>query len=212
MPAFAALPDVVLNTCPIDITAGAIEITLSAEGNFQVYGFAALPDAEVNTCPVNITAGAIEVALSAEGTFQSQYPGVPVASLGTLFQRGDGLSPEAFATVAEIIQIIGPEMDGDFIEATTLDSPAGYDEFIPGPVAGGEVTLVLNFTRAGYLQLLADFEEDNSHNYRIILPDLGATQLDFAAFVVEIPLAMPRDLQINFEVVLEITGQVIMAS
>jgi predicted secreted protein len=135
-----------------------------------------------------------------------------IAGVGTSFKRGDGASPEVFTAIAEVNSIKGPGMIRNFIDVTSLDSTGGYKEFIGGFRDGGEVTLNMNFTLDGYAQMLDDFEDDDSHNYQIVLPDTGNTTLDFAAFVTNLPLTVSPDDKVTIDVTLKITGEVSLTS
>lgn len=135
-----------------------------------------------------------------------------IAGVGTSFKRGDGASPEVFTAIAEVNSITGPSMTREFIDVTSLDSTGGYREFIGGFRDGGEVTLTMNFTRNGYEEMRLDFVSDDSVNYQIVLPDTGATTLDFAAFVTDLPLTITPDDKVTAEVTLKITGEVLLTS
>ena len=130
-----------------------------------------------------------------------------LAGVGTLFKRGNGLSPEDFTEFAEVVNIKGPTMTKEFTEVTHLGSIGGYKEFIAGFREGGEITLTCNYTPAAFHQFFDDWEDDDSHNYEIVLPDTNATTLDFAAFVMNCPLSSTKEL-ITIDVTLRITGVV----
>jgi len=134
------------------------------------------------------------------------------SGVGTVFSRGDGSSNESFDPIAEINSIAGPDKTRDTIDVTSLDSAGGYREFITTFRNAGEITLEMNFTRAGYEDMDDDFESDDSVNYRVVLPDTGATQLDFAAYVVALGMAVPLDDKVTASVTIKITGQVTLTS
>lgn len=135
-----------------------------------------------------------------------------VAGVGASFKRGDGTSDEEFTAIAEVKNITGPGMTRDFIDVTNLGSTGGYREFITGFRDGGELTFSMNFTRDGYDDLLIDFDDDDSHNYQVVLPDTGATTFDFAGFITGLPLNIVPDDAITVDVTIKITGQVTMTS
>lgn len=134
------------------------------------------------------------------------------SGVGTLVQRGDGTSTEVFTTIAEINSVDGPNKTRATIDVTSLDSTGGYREFIAGFRDGGEVTLNLNMTRDGYDDLNDDFESSSSRNFQIVLPDAGETTFSFAAFVVELGMAIPMDDKVTARCRMKITGQITMAS
>ena len=113
-----------------------------------------------------------------------------IAGVGAAFKRGDGASPEVFTAIAEINSITGPSMTRETIDVTSLDSTGGYREYITGFRDGGEVTLVMNFTRDGWEAMRIDFTTDDTVNYQIVMPDTGATELNFAAYVTDLPILL----------------------
>lgn len=135
-----------------------------------------------------------------------------IAGVGASFKRGNGGSPEAFAAIAEINSIGGPTMSRGQIDVTSLDSTGGYREFIAGFRDGGQVTLNMNFTRDGYIALLADFQSDAERNYQIVLPDTGSTTFDFAGLVMGIPLDIPLDNKITCVCTIKVTGAITISS
>ena len=131
---------------------------------------------------------------------------------GTKFKRGDGASNESFTAIAEVNSITGPNKTRDSIDVTSLDSTGGYREFIAGFRDPGEVTLNMNFTRDGYDQMNDDFEDDDTHNYQIVLSDTGQTTFEFAALVTSLGMAIPMDDKVTADVTLKISGQITMTS
>ncbi len=67
------------------------------------------------------------------------------SSFGTLLQLGDGGAPEAFTTIAEVLDIGGPALSHDTEEVTNHSSPNGWEEFITTIGRSGEVTFPINF-------------------------------------------------------------------
>src|SRR3990172_5308084 len=108
------------------------------------------------------------------------------SGIGVVIKRGDGASVEAFTTIAEVNGIVNMTRTRGIAEVTTLDSPNGYREFISAFRSGGTFTLNMNWTRDGYEGMVVDYESDDAVNYRIIIPDAGATQYDFAALITDL--------------------------
>lgn len=135
-----------------------------------------------------------------------------IAGVGAQFKRESDESSGVFAAIAEINSIAGPGMTRDTIDVTNLDSTGGYREFITGFRDGGEVTLEMNFTLDGYNQMKDDFEDDDTHDYQIVLPDTGETTLEFAALVTSLPLSVPTDDKITISITLKVTGQVTLST
>jgi len=135
-------------------------------------------------------------------------PSSAFSGVGTQFKRGNGAATEAFTAIAEVNSITGPGLTADFIDVTSLDSTGGYKEYIRGFRDGGEVTLNMNFTLAGFNTMKDDFESDDSVNYQIILADTGATTIEFAGFVTDLPLSITPDDKVTCDVTIKVTGQV----
>lgn len=67
------------------------------------------------------------------------------AFLGNFFfKRGDGGSPEAFTTVAEVFEIGGLGESNDLVDTTNFDS-AGAREYIGGLADGSEISVSCNY-------------------------------------------------------------------
>lgn len=135
-----------------------------------------------------------------------------IAGVGTSFKRSDMASSPVFTAIAEINSIDGPSMTRDTIDVTSLDSTGGYREFIGGFRDGGEISLEMNFTLAGYDDLKADYESDSARDYQIVLPDTGATTFGFSAIVTGIGIAIPTDDKITANVTLKVSGQVTLTT
>ncbi len=109
-----------------------------------------------------------------------------IRGVGVQVKLGDGATPEVFNKVAEVVTWGGPNLTTDTIEVTHMDS-AGLKDYIEGASDGGELTFEVNL-------LPADPTHDSStglisawkagkKNWKIVLPDAGAFQFDFAAIL-----------------------------
>ena len=132
-----------------------------------------------------------------------------VSGVGTLFRRWSG---SAWVNIAEVNSISGPSMTRETIDVTSLDSTAGYREFIAGFRDAGNLQLTMNFTEATYDLMKTDFEDDDAQNYEIVLPDDATTSLEFEGLVIECPLEIPIDDKITSSVNIKITGAVTVNS
>ena len=135
-----------------------------------------------------------------------------ISGVGAEFKRGDGTSSETFSAIAEINSINGPNKTRSTIDVTSLDSTGGYREFIAGFRDGGSVSLSMNFTRDGYVDMNTDFESDDTVNYQIVMPDTGNTTFDFTALVTDLGMAIPMDDKVTADVSLKVSGQITMSS
>lgn len=134
-----------------------------------------------------------------------------IAGVGTKLRRWNS-STGQWVKLTEINNITGPSSSRDVIDTTTLDTTGGYRTFIAGFRNPGTLTLNLNFTRSAYEQMKNDFESDSLQNYEIVLPDSDNTTLEFEGLVTEIPLSIPPDDKVGFDVTIQISGQVTINS
>lgn len=135
-----------------------------------------------------------------------------ISGVGTIFKRSDMASAPTFSAIAEINSIDGPNKSRDTIDVTSLDSTGGYREFIASFRDGGEVSLEMNFTRDGYVDMNADFEIDTLVDYQIVLPDTGNTTLEFSGLVTNLGLGIPLDDKVTAPVTIKVSGQVTLTS
>ena len=127
-----------------------------------------------------------------------------ISGVGTLFRRWSGT---AWVNTAEVNTITGPGMTRDVIDVTSLGSTGGYREFITGFRNAGTVTFSMNFTRATYDTMKADFESDALQNYEIVLSDSDTTTLEFEGLVTELPLTVPPDDKVTVDITIQISGE-----
>lgn len=133
---------------------------------------------------------------------------------GTLFKTGDGNSPEAFTTLAEVTGITPPAYSRDTVDVTHELSPSAWREFIAGLKDGGEVKLELNFVASGAAStaLTAEFDLDGPQavkNRQIVFQD-GATW-SFAAIVTGWEADAPIDDKMTASVTFKVTGKPTLA-
>lgn len=132
-----------------------------------------------------------------------------VSSVGALLKKYTG---SAWASVGEVINISGPSMSREIIDVTSLASIGGYREFIAGFRDPGTVTFTMNFNRADYDTMKADFESDTEQDYELILPDDDVTTLEFTGLVTELPLNLDPGSQITCNITIKVTGQITVNS
>ena len=129
-----------------------------------------------------------------------------IVGVGVLFERGNGASPEQFTPLGEINSVsFGPKKE--MIDVTHLGAEEKWRLFIAGFKDGGQVTASLNFVAADFAIFWADFLDDDSVNYKVILPDAGAMTIAFAGFVTDPPITVDLTKQITMEVTIKVTGK-----
>lgn len=83
--------------------------------------------------------------------------------------------------VAEVTSLTPPSMARDTVEATHLESPDAYKEFIAGLKETGEASITINYAPSASDALVTAFEAGKG-NFRILFPS-GTLALDFAGIV-----------------------------
>ena len=139
------------------------------------------------------------------------YPSRAIFGLGTQLQRGDGLVPENFSTVAEVRSISGPSMTTDILDVTNHESQGGVREFKAGLIDPGELTFDLAFqpgepshgVKAGLQKAQLDRAVENYH--LVFPPGIGFTW-EFQGILTGLPLTFPIDEVITSSVTLKVTG------
>ena len=132
-------------------------------------------------------------------------------AIGSTFQLGDGATPEAFVSLAEVTKLSPPSWKRDSIDVSNMSSPSGYREFLAGWRDGGEVKieanwLPLNPTQDSTTGLLASFEDNVNHNFRLVLPDDLAT-ISFRGHVTAYEPDLDLEKQGLLSVTIKVTGR-----
>lgn len=134
---------------------------------------------------------------------------------GSSLQMGDGAVSEAFTTIAEVMDITPPQPSRDSIEVTSNDSSNGWREFIAGFRDGNELTFDCNWlptdaTQDGNTGLWEQFNDDDNHNFKLILPDTLAT-LTFAGHISTFGPDLPMAEQGQLSITIKISGALTIA-
>lgn len=137
------------------------------------------------------------------------------ATLGwsTLFQSGNGATPEVFATFAEVTGITPPALSRDTVDATHELSPEAWREFIAGLKDGGEVSFDMNFVPDSVeaASLMAELDAQGRSavkNRKVIFPD--GSYFTFAAILTGYEPDSPLDDKMSAAVTFKVTGKPIL--
>lgn len=137
----------------------------------------------------------------------SDFTEKAIAGIGAKFYRYSTDS-SSYIEVAKISEIGGPNKSRDTIEVTTLGSVDGYKEFISGLRDGGQVTLSLLYTKSGYQNINADFENDLNQAYLIVLPDEDNFSFEFEGLVTELGLTVSTGDAIACDTTIKVSGKI----
>lgn len=127
---------------------------------------------------------------------------------GGEFQIGNGASPEVFTKLAEVIDIPTPNPTRNVVDATNLDSPNQFMEFIAGAKDPGEITVEMNLLVTNLTTVITDYNSGAQKNYRILIPTSPQKQLDFAAIPIGYSISGPHADKMTLSYNLKITGAV----
>ncbi len=129
---------------------------------------------------------------------------------GTLLQLGNAASPEVFTTIAEVKSIEGFGFTLAEVDATHMESPDGYHEYVAGLKDGDTMTVTLNMIRSNAIQTKVVWDAGLRRNFQLNFPST-LPDYDFSA----IPTGWhPRgvtpdgllEIEVNMRVAGSITG------
>lgn len=126
---------------------------------------------------------------------------------GTLLKFGDGATPETFTTVGEITNTATSNAN-NLLDATHMESPDGYEEFVGGIKQAGQISFDLHFIpdAVGIALLEDDLANGTVRNYQIIYPDPAHTTKSFSALVQSFNTTAPVAGIMTAAVTLQRTG------
>lgn len=138
-----------------------------------------------------------------------------IVGKGTVIKRGDGAGPEVFTAIAETRDISGYERMLKLAEATHLTSADGYEERKAAmkdvSPLNFSVNLIPTDTGVGMdatTGLGLDLENGTLRNFKLVLPDTGAAEILFAAYVTKLAIgAINKDNVIQAQIELSPQGK-----
>lgn len=87
-----------------------------------------------------------------------------ITAYGATVERS--LDGTTFTEIPEAKGVAVPVVESEYLDATTLDSPNGFREYVKGLKDAGIITVPAGYTAAGYEQQLADQASDTPVYYR----------------------------------------------
>jgi predicted secreted protein len=123
---------------------------------------------------------------------------------GTALARGNDAGPEVFANIAGITNISAPSLSRETLDVTGHDSADAAREFRGGLKDGGEVSIDINYDPSVHDVLVADFDDEDPRNYKIVFPD--TTEWGFAAIMTGFSPSAPHDDKLSASVTFKVSG------
>lgn len=119
-------------------------------------------------------------------------------------------SPAAFVDIAEVLNISGPSLARDAVDATHTASTEGWREYIPGLKDAGEVSVEMNYIPGGSgdTYMRGTFDAETLTQFRISEPNSPATTITFNAIVTAYETERPVDDKMVATATLKISGKV----
>lgn len=134
-----------------------------------------------------------------------------IDAFGTQLQRGDGAATEVFTAIANITSIDPPSIERETLDVTTHGSPDQWREHLGGLKDGGEVSFDLNYDPTEHDTLVADFDDTEARNYKVVWPaSLGSWE--FAAILTGFEPSAPHDEQLTASVTLKVSGKPVLTT
>lgn len=129
------------------------------------------------------------------------------AGVGATLKMGDGASTEVFTAIGGIVNLSGPELSVEEIEATSLDSTGGYKEYIPGMKDGGAVSFTMHFSNdAQQRTLRGKLGAASPTNYKVTLPTSPPCVITFAGNLTSWSQSTEANAPMTADVNLKISG------
>jgi hypothetical protein len=118
-----------------------------------------------------------------------------------------------FSTVAEALEINGPEDALEHIDVTNMDSPSFFMEILPTIIKAGILVCEFNYIPQNTVQknVLVDYAARTLRNWKIQFSDAQPTIVAFAAYVTKWhPIAKVKD-QLKLQIELTLSANVTFA-
>lgn len=130
-----------------------------------------------------------------------------ISSHGTLLKLHDGSS---YVTIAEVLDITGPSYEVRTEETTNHDS-AGWAEFTPTIIDGGEITFELNYYSAAVQDAMeTDMLAKTKRLFQLVfpLPSSGTDTRGFSGYITNNEVQAPVEGVLKMSTTIKITGAV----
>lgn len=172
------------------------------------------------TAPTSATVAMVIAYLYANSTFDTYYDAdygaTPGDGTGTITARtitatsGGTDGTEAFTTVAEVTGIGGPGGSLELIDATHMESPSAFREYIASLRDSGELSVDLNFLpgNVGQRGFRTDMVNGTRRNWQLVWTDSPTTTWAFAGFVTGFEPSAAIDDKLAASATIKVTGPI----
>lgn len=129
----------------------------------------------------------------------------------------DPAGGSSYATIGQILDVAGPNLQRSTIDVTTHDSVDAWMEFLKSLKDGGEVTFSIVWdpalgTHDAATGLASDFDEDSINpNFQITFPDTGNTVWTFPGAVTNFNPTAPVADRLSADVTIKVMGKPTLA-
>lgn len=128
-----------------------------------------------------------------------------INAFGTILAREDDVTPGTYVAIGNITGISPPGISRETLDVTAHDSPDAWMEFLGGLKDAGEVSTDVNYDPAKHDALVADFDDDDPHNYRVTFPE-GSTWT-FPAIITGFEPDAPYDDKLSASITWKVAGK-----
>ncbi len=148
--------------------------------------------------------------------WDADYGATPGDGTGTITARtvtataGGTEGTEIFTTVAEVTGIGGPGGSLELIDATHMESPSAFREYIASLRDSGELSVDLNFlpNNVGQRGFRTDMVNGTRRNWQLVWTDSPATTWAFAGFVTGFEPSAAIDDKLAASATIKVTGPI----
>lgn len=134
-----------------------------------------------------------------------------VDGYGCQLQRSNMEESPTFTAIAGVTNLGGPEIEREAYESTHHGSPDGWREFVGGLKDGGEVSAEVRYDPRVHDALIADFEDDEPRDYRLVWPTITGAQWEFSAILTGFSPEGPHDDLLAAELTFKVTGKPVIS-
>lgn len=130
-----------------------------------------------------------------------------INAFGTQLERSDMAATPVFTAIANVTSIKGPELSRDTIDVTAHNSAEAWREFVGALKDAGEVSLDVNYDPASHDTLIADFDDADPRDYKLVFPVTPAVTWSIKALLTGFSAEAPFDDKLAASITLKVSGK-----